>query len=246
MLSGVSSAPSPWARISLAPWEKARRAAFVHLDMCLAVAHHGAVRRHHRAQRQAIGRRAGRHPQPRAGCAEQRRKGFVQRAAQRIGIIGKIGRIGRLHRGPDAGVDGSGVVGEEMHGNRHDREGVVRSSHPFRQWHAKRPGLSETVSITHDDQGSHGAYHATVAGEAAEGLLTWREASPGVVVADHTLVPTAIGGRGVAARLVEALIADARAAGVEDRAGVQLCRRTIPSPSRVGRLAGLTLFTSSR
>jgi predicted GNAT family acetyltransferase len=74
----------------------------------------------------------------------------------------------------------------------------------------RRPGLSETVSITHDDQGSHGAYHATVAGEAAEGLLTWREASPGVVVADHTLVPTAIGGRGVAARLVEALIADAR------------------------------------
>lgn len=71
----------------------------------------------------------------------------------------------------------------------------------------------ETVSIRHDNQGSHGAYHATVPGEAAEGLLTWREASPGVVVADHTLVPGAIGGRGVAARLVEALIADARAQG---------------------------------
>ena len=32
-------------------------------------------------------------------------------------------------------------------------------------------------------------------------------------VADHTLVPRAIGGRGVAARLVEAMVADARAEG---------------------------------
>ena len=32
-------------------------------------------------------------------------------------------------------------------------------------------------------------------------------------VATHTLVPRAIGGRGVAAKLVEALIADARAEG---------------------------------
>lgn len=70
--------------------------------------------------------------------------------------------------------------------------------------------MSEAVSITHEDHGSHGVYHATVAGEDAQGVLTWREAAPGVVVADHTLVPTAIGGRGVALRLVEALIADAR------------------------------------
>jgi predicted GNAT family acetyltransferase len=32
-------------------------------------------------------------------------------------------------------------------------------------------------------------------------------------VAEHTLVPPAIGGRGVAARLVEALVADARSEG---------------------------------
>ncbi|NKJ42812.1 GNAT family N-acetyltransferase [Novosphingobium sp. SG720] len=73
--------------------------------------------------------------------------------------------------------------------------------------------MSETVSITHEDQGSHGVYHAVVEGEAAQGVLTWREAAPGVVVADHTLVPGAIGGRGVAARLVDALVADARERG---------------------------------
>ncbi|KPF54323.1 putative GNAT family acetyltransferase [Novosphingobium capsulatum] len=73
--------------------------------------------------------------------------------------------------------------------------------------------MDQTVSITHDNQGSHGAYHASVANESAQGVLTWREAAPGVVVADHTLVPSAIGGRGVAARLVDALIADAREQG---------------------------------
>ncbi|MET0179719.1 MAG: GNAT family N-acetyltransferase, partial [Novosphingobium sp.] len=34
-----------------------------------------------------------------------------------------------------------------------------------------------------------------------------------VLIADHTLVPPEIGNRGVAAKLVEALVADARADG---------------------------------
>lgn len=71
--------------------------------------------------------------------------------------------------------------------------------------------MTDTITIAHEDQGSHGVYHARVEGESAEGVLTWREAAPGVVAADHTLVPGAIGGRGVAARLVDALIDDARA-----------------------------------
>ena len=49
------------------------------------------------------------------------------------------------------------------------------------------------------------------------GRLTWvgRNAADGgaIRVADHTLVPEAIGGRGIAGKLVEALIADARAQG---------------------------------
>lgn len=68
------------------------------------------------------------------------------------------------------------------------------------------------VSITRHGNDQKGEYHAHVPGEAAIGRLTWY-AKDGVRVADHTLVPQEIGGRGVAARLVDALIADARTEG---------------------------------
>lgn len=68
------------------------------------------------------------------------------------------------------------------------------------------------VTITHFDQGARGEYHARVKGSDAIGRLTYRQDGD-VVTADHTLVPTEIGGRGVAAKLVEALIADARTSG---------------------------------
>ena len=69
-----------------------------------------------------------------------------------------------------------------------------------------------SVAITSHDQGSHGEYHAHVAGSDHIGRLTW-VARNGARVAEHTLVPSEIGGRGVAARLVEALVADARENG---------------------------------
>jgi predicted GNAT family acetyltransferase len=73
------------------------------------------------------------------------------------------------------------------------------------------------VTITHHEVsggigGGAGEYHAEVAGESAIGRLTWVDRD-GARVAEHTLVPAEIGGRGVAARLVEALVADARAEG---------------------------------
>ena len=71
-----------------------------------------------------------------------------------------------------------------------------------------------TITITRHDAGASGEYRAAVEGSSAIGRLTYvrRKGSAGdVLVADHTLVPTQIGGRGVAAKLVEALIADARA-----------------------------------
>lgn len=68
------------------------------------------------------------------------------------------------------------------------------------------------VSITRHGNDQRGEYHAHVAGEAAVGRLTW-VLKDGARVADHTLVPPEIGGRGVAGKLVEALIADARAEG---------------------------------
>ncbi len=72
------------------------------------------------------------------------------------------------------------------------------------------------VTITRHGSARSGEYHAHVTGAQAIGRLTWvrRDDAAGAVrVADHTLVPPAIGGRGVAARLVEALVADARAEG---------------------------------
>lgn len=68
------------------------------------------------------------------------------------------------------------------------------------------------VTITHVDQGARGAYHARVEGSEASGRLTYRRDGD-VLVADHTLVPPEIGGRGVAGKLVEALVADAREHG---------------------------------
>ena len=70
----------------------------------------------------------------------------------------------------------------------------------------------EAVSITRHGDDQRGEYHAHVEGAKAIGRLTW-VARGNVRVADHTLVPREIGGRGVALKLVEALIADSREQG---------------------------------
>ena len=70
----------------------------------------------------------------------------------------------------------------------------------------------DQITITRHSHGSSGEYHAQVAGSSAIGRLTWTERG-GVRAAEHTLVPPEIGGRGVAAKLVEALVEDARNQG---------------------------------
>ena len=70
----------------------------------------------------------------------------------------------------------------------------------------------EGIEITHQGNEARGEYRATVPGSAAVGRLTWKALGP-ARVADHTLVPPEIGGRGVAAALVQALIADAKSQG---------------------------------
>lgn len=67
----------------------------------------------------------------------------------------------------------------------------------------------EQVTITRHESDNSGEYHAHVADSDHIGRLTWVERN-GARVAEHTLVPPPIGGRGIAARLVEALVADAR------------------------------------
>lgn len=72
------------------------------------------------------------------------------------------------------------------------------------------------ITITRHDQGQSGEYHAEVKGSSHIGRLTWTDRD-GVRVAEHTLVPPPIGGRGIAARLVEEMIADARENGFRIR-----------------------------
>jgi uncharacterized protein len=70
-------------------------------------------------------------------------------------------------------------------------------------------------TITRNQTPTGGEYHAHVPGETATGLLTWRRAADQSWIAEHTLVPAAIGGRGVAGALVAALVADARREGAK-------------------------------
>lgn len=70
--------------------------------------------------------------------------------------------------------------------------------------------------ITRHPAGESGEYRAHVEGSDHVGRLTWKQRGTGddaVRVADHTLVPKEIGGRGVAAALVDALVSDARDQG---------------------------------
>ncbi len=68
------------------------------------------------------------------------------------------------------------------------------------------------VTITRHGDANAGEYHAHVEGSTLIGRLTW-VTRDGARVAEHTLVPPELGGRGIAGRLVEALIADARTEG---------------------------------
>ena len=70
----------------------------------------------------------------------------------------------------------------------------------------------EGIEITHQGSEARGEYRAAVPGSDAVGRLTWF-ARGDARIADHTLVPPEIGGRGVAAALVDALIADAKSEG---------------------------------
>jgi predicted GNAT family acetyltransferase len=71
---------------------------------------------------------------------------------------------------------------------------------------------TEGIEITHAGNDAHGEYRAALPGTDAVGRLTWK-ARGNARIADHTLVPPEIGGRGVAAALVDALVADAREQG---------------------------------
>ena len=71
------------------------------------------------------------------------------------------------------------------------------------------------LTITHHVQGQGGKYVAHIKDESTTGYLEWEPGDPRdgmeVRIATHTVVPKAIGGRGIAAHLVRRLVEDARA-----------------------------------
>lgn len=73
---------------------------------------------------------------------------------------------------------------------------------------------SAALTITHHVQGAGGRYVAAVEGETEQGYLEWEPGAPNddreVRIAAHTIVPRAIGGRGVAGALVDRMVEDAQ------------------------------------
>ena len=68
------------------------------------------------------------------------------------------------------------------------------------------------ITVTRTDETSHGAYRVELPGADRPAELTWQALGP-LRIADHTFVPPAMRGQGVAQVLVEALVADAREQG---------------------------------
>ena len=68
-------------------------------------------------------------------------------------------------------------------------------------------------SIRYFDTETKGRYVATAEGVGEESELTISKVSPTLIIADHTYVPDALRGRGIAEALAGRLIADARAKG---------------------------------
>ncbi len=71
----------------------------------------------------------------------------------------------------------------------------------------------DQVTITHYTSGKGGEYVAEIKDSEHVGRLQWDRGQDGVRIATHTLVPPEIGGRGIAAQLVERMVADARKNG---------------------------------
>ena len=69
------------------------------------------------------------------------------------------------------------------------------------------------TEITRETTGSKGRYVLRIGADEAE--LTYSILSPTRIIADHTGVPEAMRGTGAGVKLVERLVADARAEGVK-------------------------------
>lgn len=69
--------------------------------------------------------------------------------------------------------------------------------------------MKDALDIKHEENGSAGRYYADIDGDTAE--LTYRIRDDGAMVIVHTFTPPAARGKGVALRLTERAISDAKA-----------------------------------
>ncbi|WP_340588140.1 GNAT family N-acetyltransferase [Erythrobacter alti] len=76
----------------------------------------------------------------------------------------------------------------------------------------KKEKFMPAIEIEVTDETTHGAYRADVDGTDTKAELTWK-ARGNARIADHTFTPPAARGQGIAAQLVEKMIADAREQG---------------------------------
>jgi len=72
--------------------------------------------------------------------------------------------------------------------------------------------MPSTPAIIRADHGTHGSYRMDVTGSSRPAELTW-QARGNSRIADHSYTPPEARGHGIALRLVEAMVADARAQG---------------------------------
>ena len=72
--------------------------------------------------------------------------------------------------------------------------------------------MANDIEIEITDETTHGAYRTAAPGSDEQAELTWR-ARGEARIAEHTYVPPAARGGGIAMKLVEQLVADARDQG---------------------------------
>jgi len=74
-------------------------------------------------------------------------------------------------------------------------------------------GDDHEISVSIEDDGRKGRYVGKVAGIDADGEIPFTHRGASLISADHTGAPDALKGTGVAAAMVEFLVADARERG---------------------------------
>ncbi|MEL6344032.1 MAG: GNAT family N-acetyltransferase [Myxococcota bacterium] len=75
--------------------------------------------------------------------------------------------------------------------------------------------MDEDVKVRKEDSPSGGRYVATVRGIDGQGEMTYSAAGATMWIVDHTAVDDALRGRGIGVVLANAMVEDARAAGIK-------------------------------